>query len=64
MTGPGFCCRCEEYVPRRVLVAIVEVNSGPGGSVYACLPCARVLARSPFAPDWVAEEVAHAEAEQ
>lgn len=60
----GLCCRCEEHVHRRVLVAIIEANSGPGGSLYACLPCARHLARSTFAPDWLSEEIARAEAEQ
>lgn len=36
--------------------------SGPGWSVYACLACARLLARSPFAPEWLSEDVAKIDA--
>jgi hypothetical protein len=57
------CCRCQRHTEHPVLVGVPFSNSGPGGPVlYACLPCARIYARSPLAPDWLTEEIARTEA--
>ncbi|NSC22810.1 hypothetical protein FM076_17200 [Streptomyces albus subsp. chlorinus] len=60
--NPGTCCRCDLPVTHRALIAIIETGSGPGGSAYACLPCARDYAKTSLAPDWIGETIAHAEA--
>lgn len=60
----GECAACHRYAHERVLVAAVESGSGPGGLVYGCLPCARTRARSPFAPAWLAEDLAVIDAER
>ncbi|AXK31355.1 hypothetical protein DVA86_00535 [Streptomyces armeniacus] len=60
----GECAVCKEQVQERLLVAVVEVGSGPGALVYGCLPCARTRARSPFAPPWLAEDLAVIDAER
>ncbi|RLL62460.1 hypothetical protein [Streptomyces sp. Z26] len=49
----GECDRCHAWVDERVTIAIVETGSGPGGSAYGCLPCARIRATGPYAPDWL-----------
>lgn len=54
----GECAECCEYVVERITVAIVQGNSGPGWSRYACVPCARRCARSVFAPAWLREDLA------
>ncbi len=42
-----------------VLVGVPFANSGPGGPAsYACLPCARIYAASPLAPEWIADDIA------
>lgn len=58
--NPGMCCRCEAYVARRALIEIIETGSGPGGSAYACVPCAHDYARTPLAPDWLPVTIAEA----
>lgn len=56
---PGECWRCEEWSEQRITVGIQQSASGPGWwSRYACVPCARILARSSFAPDWLTEDLA------
>ncbi|KPC97019.1 hypothetical protein ADL27_01500 [Streptomyces sp. NRRL F-6602] len=60
--NPGTCCRCDLPVIHRALIAIIETGSGPGGSAYACLPCARDYAKTSLAPEWIGETIAHAEA--
>ncbi|WP_326807987.1 MULTISPECIES: hypothetical protein [unclassified Streptomyces] len=60
--NPGMCCRCDLRVTHRALIAIIETGSGPGGSAYACLPCAHDYAKTPLAPAWLSETIAHAEA--
>ncbi|AXK33481.1 hypothetical protein DVA86_13295 [Streptomyces armeniacus] len=60
----GECAVCKEQVDERVLVAVVEVGSGPGHLVHGCLPCARARARSPFAPPWLAEDLAAIDADR
>ncbi|MGP3978170.1 hypothetical protein ACTWQF_29965 [Streptomyces sp. 8N114] len=60
--NPGTCCRCDLPVRHRALIAIIETGSGPGGSAYACLPCARDYAKTSLAPEWIGETIAHAEA--
>lgn len=63
VTGPGGeCCRCHQQVAERLMVGIVEVNSGPSRSRDACIPCARVYARSSFAPSWLREDLAEYDA--
>ncbi|HET6636447.1 MAG TPA: hypothetical protein VFH77_15615 [Streptomyces sp.] len=54
----GTCSRCGEHAEERVTVALVDGGSGPGWSRRACLPCARILARSTFAPDWLKRDIA------
>ncbi len=54
------CCRCRQPTDRAamVLVGVLMGNSGPGGPAsYACLPCARIYATSPVAPEWIGEEI-------
>jgi hypothetical protein len=56
---------CRRWWPdeHAVLVGVPFSNSGPGGpALYACLPCARIYARSPLAPDWLTEEIAKTQA--
>lgn len=61
----GECAECHRYVAERVIVALPQGGSGPGGPArFACLPCARVRARSPFAPEWLAEDMAVIDAER
>lgn len=63
--GPGGeCAVCKQHAGERVLVAAVEVGSGPGALLYGCLPCARTRARSRFAPAWLAEDLAVIDAER
>lgn len=65
VTGPGGeCCRCRENVAERIMVGIVEVGSGPSRSRDACIPCARIFARSPFAPTWLREDLDAYDAQQ
>lgn len=59
----GECAECREYVAERVTVAIVQGNSGPGWSRYACVLCARRCAQSVFAPEWLREDLAILDAE-
>lgn len=40
-----------------MLIAIVSGNSGPGGSVIGCIPCARVAASAVLAPAWLVAAV-------
>ncbi|OEV04168.1 hypothetical protein [Streptomyces oceani] len=58
LATPGECCRCRAQAEERMTVALVQGNSGPGWSTYACVPCARVYARSPLAPEWLREDLA------
>lgn len=61
------CCRCRHYTDpvELVLVGVPFANSGPGGPAwYACMPYARVYARSALAPEWIGEEIAKTEARQ
>lgn len=60
----GECCRCGRHAAERITVALVRGNSGPGWSHDACLPCARVCARSPFAPAWLPGDLARLDAER
>ncbi len=57
------CCRCRQLTDpaAMVLVGVPFANSGPGGpAFYACLPCARVYAASPLAPEWLADDAPRA----
>lgn len=60
----GECAICKELAEERLLVAVVEVGSGPGAMLYGCLPCARRRATSRFAPSWLAEDLAIIDAER
>ncbi|AXK37482.1 hypothetical protein DVA86_19700 [Streptomyces armeniacus] len=61
----GECADCREHAGERVIIAMPQGGSGPGGpSRKACLPCARVRARSVFAPDWLREDLAVIDAER
>lgn len=61
----GECAECQEHADERVIVALPQGGSGPGGPArLACLPCARDRARSPLAPDWLAEDLAAIDAER
>ncbi|GAA2084905.1 hypothetical protein GCM10009801_46340 [Streptomyces albiaxialis] len=63
LMNPGECCRCGLRVTRRALIAIIETGSGPGGSAYACLPCAREYATTPLAPEWLPDTIREAAGE-
>lgn len=54
----GECNLCGEHSSVRVTVRLIEQNSGPGGSAFACPPCARCEAAKPHAPDWLRANVA------
>lgn len=60
----GECASCKQHADERVRVAAVEVGSGPGALLHGCLPCARTRARSRFAPDWLAGDLALIDAER
>lgn len=61
----GECSECREHADERVIVALPQGGSGPGGPArLACLPCARERARSPLAPDWLAKDLAVIDAER
>lgn len=54
----GECAHCKELAEQRVAVALVPGNSGPGYTVYGCIPCAKQLARYAMAPEWLKLNVA------
>jgi hypothetical protein len=58
IAAAGECGRCHEQATERVAIRLVQGNSGPGWTQYGCLPCARHLARSQFAPRWLRDDVA------
>lgn len=58
IVAAGECCRCHEHAAERITVAVVDGGSGPGWSHHACLPCARRMAGSPFAPEWLPDDLA------
>lgn len=60
----GECAACKEHAEERVLIAVVEVGSGPGAILHGCLPCARTRARLRFAPAWLADGLAAIDAER
>lgn len=64
LAGAGECARCHRQVPERMTVALMSGNSGPGWSQYGCVPCARILAKSRFAPGWLKADVAALDAPQ
>ncbi|WP_369209189.1 hypothetical protein [Streptomyces sp. PU-14G] len=57
MSG-GHCLPCGQWREETVVVAVVEVNSGPGRLVEACLPHAREYAAYPLAPQWLRDDLA------
>ncbi|MEU5839052.1 hypothetical protein ABZ820_36055 [Streptomyces diacarni] len=57
MSG-GYCLPCGRWREATVVVAVVEVNSGPGRVVEACVPHAREYAAYPLAPQWLRDELA------
>lgn len=61
----GACSVCDEHADERLIIALPQGGSGSGGPArFACLPCARHRARSPYAPAWLAEELAIIDAER
>lgn len=54
----GYCSWCRSGAEDVVLVSVIEQGSGPGGGVYACLPCARTLVDRRDASAWYKAEVA------
>jgi len=58
IAAAGECANCHEHAEERVTIRLVPGNSGPGWTQYGCLPCARTLARSRFAPQWLKKDVA------
>jgi hypothetical protein len=60
--GPGECVQCKQHAAERMTVALIERNSAPGASVYACEPCARRMAGFRTAPAWLAEDIARLDA--
>lgn len=61
----GACAECHEHADERLIVALPQGATGPGGPArLACLPCARWRAASPLAPDWLAEDLAIIDAER
>jgi hypothetical protein len=55
---PGHCSWHGGWANDVVLIYVVEGGSGAGGGAYACLDCARPLARRPFASKTLRIEVA------
>lgn len=61
----GECSACHEHADERVIIAMSQGGSGPGGPARkACLPCARVRAHSAVAPKWLVEDLAVIDAER
>lgn len=58
MALPGPCSQCDTYAERRITICIHHATSGPGVSVYGCIPCARKVARTMFAPSWLRDDLA------
>jgi hypothetical protein len=58
----GPCHQCDQPADERIIVRLIATNSGPGGTVLGCLPCARRLATWRTAPDWLADDVARLDA--
>ncbi|SCK37140.1 hypothetical protein H181DRAFT_03137 [Streptomyces sp. WMMB 714] len=54
---PGHCSWHGGFSWDVVLVHVIEQGSGPGGGVYACLPCARPLAKRRDASDFLREQI-------
>jgi hypothetical protein len=54
----GECNVCGEYAAERLVIRIIEQGSGPGGSAFGCVPCARREAARKWAPDWLRANVA------
>ncbi|MGP3983265.1 hypothetical protein [Streptomyces sp. KR80] len=44
----GWCSWHEGYAEDPVLVGVVEVGSGPGGSLYACRDCVEAYRLKPL----------------
>lgn len=61
LEGPGNCAHCKQHAEQRVAVALVPGNSGPGCTIYGCIPCAKSLARYAMAPKWLRDDVARLE---
>jgi hypothetical protein len=58
----GECNVCRKYAAERLVIRIMEQNSGPGGSAFGCLPCARREAGRPSAPGWLRANLAAVDA--
>lgn len=58
LRGDGECAHCKEQTTQRVVIALVPGNSGPGWTVYGCIPCAKKLSRCIIAPRWLKADVA------
>ncbi|MGH3313070.1 MAG: hypothetical protein ACRDP3_21205 [Streptomyces sp.] len=58
----GYCAWHKGQADDVAPAVVIEQGSGPGGSAYACLPCARRLAQRPDAPEMLTTAVAEMEA--
>ncbi|MGH3310161.1 MAG: hypothetical protein ACRDP3_06200 [Streptomyces sp.] len=58
----GYCAWHKGWAEDVALAAIIEQGSGPGGSAYVCLPCARFLAQRREVSELLKEAVAELEA--
>lgn len=57
------CMVCGEG-PDTLMVGAVEGGSGPGHTLYACMPHARMFAENQRAPKWLKDAVASRDAQQ
>lgn len=53
----GECACCKAYVEQRTAIALIPGNSGPGWTVYGCVPCAKRTASFATASDSLREHV-------
>ena len=62
LVSPGFCVACQCHVSDAMTVALIEVGSGPGGLVEACVKHAREYATRGAAPQWLRDDIARLDA--
>ncbi|MGH3309100.1 MAG: hypothetical protein ACRDP3_00665 [Streptomyces sp.] len=62
MKRGGYCAWHKGWAEDVALAVVIEQGSGPGGSAYACLPCARPLTQRHDAPEMLKQAVAEMEA--
>lgn len=58
LTPGGECADCKEHAERRTALALIPGNSGPGWTVYGCIPCVKKRAGFAMPSEWLCGNVA------